>query len=275
MNSTTKIWTTVGLISGVSTLLLIIGFLYAVNDIMNPLGTMTTESQSPLQNTLPAPAIESALDVTAIGDSLAKGTGDDTGKGYVRRSVDLLVKDGTKSKLVNNLGINGLTTAKLLPLLDDQGTQYTLKKAGIIVLSIGGNDLFQGNQQYLKGGALPTEKDLEASVEVAGENFKKIVEKITSINQSAQLVYVSLYNPFSDLEGMKDMGDRAVNQWNNIAMRTMNSYERTLIVPTYDLFKNNGSIYLSSDHFHPNGEGYQAIAERIVQGIAKNEGHKE
>lgn len=275
MNSTTKIWTTVGLISGVSTLILIIGFLYAVNDIMNPLGAMSMEPQTPQQNPLPAPAIEAALDVTAIGDSLAKGTGDDTGKGYARRSVELLKKDGAKSKLVNNLGINGLTTAKLLPLLDDKGTQYALKKAGVILLSIGGNDLFQGAQQYLNGGSLPTKKDLEVSVAVAGENFKKIVEKLVDINPDAQLVYVSLYNPFSDLEGMKDMGNNAVNHWNSMAMRTMNTYERTLIVPTYDLFANNGSIYLSGDHFHPNGEGYQAIAERIVQGLAKNEGHKE
>jgi lysophospholipase L1-like esterase len=38
-----------------------------------------------------------------------------------------------------------------------------------------------------------------------------------------------------------------------------------VLVPTYDLFELNANKYLYSDHFHPNQDGYERIAERIVQ----------
>ncbi|MEK4511458.1 GDSL-type esterase/lipase family protein [Paenibacillus sp. FSL K6-2524] len=270
MNSTSRIWTTTGLISGVSTVLLLCGFFYAVKDIMNPLGAPIFDEQTRQESVLPTPEIESVLDVTAIGDSLAKGTGDDTGNGYARRTVQILKERGDQSKLVNNLGINGLTTAKLIPLLDEKGVQYVLKQSGVILLSIGGNDLFQETEKFQSGGEFPTEMELEKSVTEASENFKQIVKKLVDINPDAQLVYVSLYNPFADLEGIKEIGNKAVTHWNSLAMQTMSEYKRTLVVPTYDLFSNNGPLYLSGDHFHPNGEGYQSIAERIVQGLGKS-----
>ncbi len=37
-----------------------------------------------------------------------------------------------------------------------------------------------------------------------------------------------------------------------------------IMVPTYDLFRLNGRGYLADDHFHPNGKGYERIADRIV-----------
>ncbi|MGZ7444215.1 GDSL-type esterase/lipase family protein [Paenibacillus sp. TH7-28] len=267
MGSSSRIWRVAGLFSAISTLLLLTGFLFAVMDIAKPALLNGAESALPPKTEQPAAA--GNWDVTAIGDSLAKGTGDDTGNGFARRTVELLKAQGTSSMLINNLGINGMTTEELLASLDDQGVRYALGQSGIILLSIGGNDLFKGAEQLTSGEQLPTPAELDTSIAKASEYFRQAVGKLHEINPQAALVYVSLYNPFSDLKEMRKLGDDAVMRWNEMALKALAPYNGTLVVPTYDLFTHNSARYLSSDHFHPNGDGYQAIAERIVQSIGQ------
>ncbi|MFD3257671.1 GDSL-type esterase/lipase family protein [Paenibacillus lentus] len=273
MNSTSRIWRTTGLLSLLSTLLLIAGFLYAVRDVIFP-GAAGSEAgvnpgtiENPSEPPRGATEKVNVLNVTAIGDSLSKGTGDDSGKGFAKRFVELAKAQGTDSKLVNNLGINGLTTEGLVALLNEKGVRYSLSQADIIIVSIGGNDLFNGAANLQTTGELPTELEMEQSVTQASERLGTIADQILELNPEAQLVYVSLYNPFSDLQGMREIGDEAVSRWNHLVTDILRDRERTLVVPTYDLFTYNSQKYLASDHFHPNGAGYQIIAERIMQGI--------
>lgn len=273
MNSTARIWRTTGLLSLLSTLLLIAGFLYAVRDVILPgaagggAGAHPGAVENPSEPLGGAPEKANVLNVTAIGDSLSKGTGDDSGKGFAKRFVELAKAQGADSRLVNNLGINGLTTEGLVALLDEKGVRYSLSQADIIIMSIGGNDLFNGAENLLTGGKLPTELEMEQSVTQASKRLGTIADQILELNPEARLVYVSLYNPFADLQGMREIGDEAVSRWNHIVTDILRDRERTLVVPTYDLFTYNSQKYLASDHFHPNGAGYQIIAERIIQGI--------
>lgn len=269
MKKTSGTWRTAVLVSVaiLGTLLLLSGFVYAVRDILYPASSHAGLQAAP-DAAERAGSETVSLDVTALGDSLAKGTGDDTGSGFARRVVDLLAKQGGKSKLVNNLGINGLTTKELLPMLEEPGVQYALKRAGVILLSIGANDLFDGGQQLETRTDIPTEKELEKAIQGASTNLVKIVKRLHEINPQAQLVYIGLYNPFSDMEQLKEAGDDAVARWNAVAAEAMASLEGGRVAPTADLFTLRAPSYLSGDHFHPNGTGYQAIAERIVQGIA-------
>ncbi|WP_018751313.1 GDSL-type esterase/lipase family protein [Paenibacillus sanguinis] len=265
MKSASRIWRLAGTASALSTLLLFGGFVYAVTDIANPSANHESSGVPPALEEHAAQA--RAWDMTAIGDSLAKGTGDDTGKGFARRSVELLQERGHKSQLINNLGINGLDTEKLLPMLDDPGVRHALRQAGIIVLSIGGNDLFNGAERMASSEHIPTPEEIEEAVSANSEHFRKIVAELKEINKQALLVYVGLYNPFSDLEGIKETGNDAVARWNRMAQETLDEYAGTLAVPTYDLFTLDPTRYLASDHFHPNADGYQAIALRMVQGL--------
>lgn len=267
MKSASRIWRLAGIASALSTLLLLGGFVYAVTDIANPSANQGSVGVPPALEEQANQA--GAWDMTVIGDSLAKGTGDDTGKGFARRSVELLQEQDYESRLINNLGINGLDTEGLLPMLDDPGVRHALQQSGIIVLSIGGNDLFDGAERMMSGDHMPTPEEIEKAVSVNSEHFRKIVAELKKINPQALLVYVGLYNPFGDLEGIKETGNDAVARWNRMAQETLNEYEGTLAVPTYDLFTLGPARYLASDHFHPNADGYQAIALRIVQGLAR------
>ncbi|MGG4341952.1 GDSL-type esterase/lipase family protein [Paenibacillus lautus] len=282
MKSSAWIWRITASVSVIVTIVLILGFVYAFKDINDPQGQplLTGEGSeaseektapkkpesAPLQTVLP-----NDLKVAAIGDSLAKGTGDNTGSGFVRRSVDQLNGDGRTASLLANLAINGMTTEGLLPKLDDKGIQYALKQANVIMLSIGGNDIFQGSG-LMEGAADSDELELEpaklmAALPQASERLQAILEKIRLINPDARIVYIGLYHPFSDLEDLLIPGNIVVSAWNHAVMEIVNRDPNMTLVPTFDLFQHKLDEYLSSDHFHPNGAGYQAIADRIVEGM--------
>jgi lysophospholipase L1-like esterase len=267
----------------VATILLIIGFVYAVRDVNMPQASTDIVVEKPSQPEAVVKgnlADKQEIRVTAIGDSLAKGTGDNTGSGFVRRSIEgLSTATGKKVTLLNNLGINGLTTARLLPKLEEKGAQYALKQSDIILVSIGGNDLFKGSQllsdnngESKETSTNEVQQDLTpdqllAALPEASSYLKSILERVRKINPDAYIIYIGLYNPFGDIEELQIVGNDAVATWNNSAQTLINKYEKMTLVPTFDLFTHHLEQYLSSDHFHPNGEGYQQIADRIVQGI--------
>jgi lysophospholipase L1-like esterase len=247
--------------------------------------------------------------VVALGDSLAKGTGDNTGNGYVKNAVTGLATDGATAELLGNMGINGLTTVGLEKKLKEAGVQYALRQANVILLSIGGNDLFRGADLLQSGGgnsggAAGRKKDssnsssatgsaasgntsagtsagsstgtgdtdlspeaLLAALPEASDRLGKILDTLAEINPTARVYYIGLYNPFGDVPSMLIPGNQAVTAWNNAAMDTINRHSQMTLVPTFDLFNNHLGKYLSSDHFHPNGDGYRRMGERIVQAV--------
>ncbi|MFB5759162.1 GDSL-type esterase/lipase family protein [Paenibacillus medicaginis] len=267
MNSTSWIWRITSTLSIAATLLLIYGFAAAVAGNLSP-APVSPPAAAPESGQVPSPAAGNEIRAVAIGDSLARGTGDDSGSGFVRRAVDLLDKNGMHAKLINNLGINGLTTDALLTRLDETGVQYVLKEANVIMLSIGGNDLFAGGQALQSGSEPPTAEQLRTTLPAASARLQKILDRLHTINPDARILYLGLYNPFSDLAELKAPGNTVVSEWNEAALTITNKNDNMSVIPTFDLFWQNLPAYLSSDHFHPNGAGYQAIAERIVQGFA-------
>ncbi|AOZ91264.1 GDSL-type esterase/lipase family protein [Paenibacillus crassostreae] len=272
MNSSKWIWRYVSVISMLATIVLFIGFIYAVKDINWPKASVEVvpSSQELGEGVEESMADKQEYKISGLGDSLAKGTGDDTGSGFVKRSVEMLSKrTGKTASLLNNLGINGLTTSGLVTRLDEAGVQYVLKQSDIIILSIGANDLFRGAKLLSADESTQeiTAERLRNVLPPASEQLQIALDKLREINPKAYIIYVGLYNPFGDLQEISSVGNEVVTTWNNIVLTTMNRDERMTLVPTYDIFVNNLDRYLTSDHFHPNADGYQQIAERIVQGI--------
>ncbi|ETT57958.1 G-D-S-L family lipolytic protein [Paenibacillus sp. FSL R7-277] len=298
-------WRTVSLVSILATLLLITGFVYAVGDILNPKGEQFLSSL-PQETAAPTAAADDEYKILALGDSLAKGTGDNSGQGFVKRTVDALSANGGKAELLGNMGINGLTTAALQSKLQEEGVQYALRQANVILISIGGNDLFRGSDILGTGGssgqvaasAKPSEQAVPQSTEAPANNkvegttpvptasagdltpesllsalpgaakrLGSILDTVAEVNPQAQVYYIGLYNPFGDIEGLLIPGNQAVTAWNNAAMDMINRHQNMTLVPTFDLFDRHLAKYLSNDHFHPNGDGYQRMSERIVQAV--------
>lgn len=253
-----------------STLLLLVGFGVGVADIVKPGSAPFTErpmvkvpTKSPAQKL-------SALNIVAIGDSLTRGTGDETGSGYVRRSISQLTNTQDKPvTLLNNLAINGQRADQLARSLDNESTGYILKQASVIMLTIGGNDLFQSALTDPKAEEKLTVESLQARSKEGIASLSKVLKSLREWNPEALIVYVGLYNPFSDMKEMQQLGNSVVQAWNEAAADLLQRDTNSLFVPVQDLFTYNTGVYLSSDHFHPNGAGYEAIATRIVQSLPK------
>lgn len=270
LDSAPWIWRTISTVSILATLLLLFGFGYAIKDVIYPegdsaLGTgQSTKTPADEASKPAAPADDGKIRIAVIGDSLARGTGDDEGLGFVRRAGNILKEQGHDVQVLNNLGVNGLRTDALLSKLDEQGVRYVLQQSNFILLSIGANDLFQGGQ-VLQGEDPPTAEKLAAVLPETSKRLQEILKKVKEINPEAQIAYIGLYNPFGDVKELEVPGNAVVAAWNDAALQILNQEDKMTLVPTFDLFENHLGEYLSSDHFHPNGAGYEEIAVRIAQ----------
>ena len=265
------LWRTVGLISLAATVVLAFGFGYAVNDLLNPAKHRAGSSlpPEPRQPKLPGAAAEGYL-ITALGDSLTKGAGDETGQGYVKLAMELLRQQTDRPvRLVNNLAVNGMRADQLAERLKtDRGYRLAVSQANVVLLTIGGNDLFGFAQTGERAGGASS-IDPEQAGALMGEGLERldaVLGEIAAINPEAMLVYVGLYNPFYDVPELRD-GSLQVQRWNDAAHARLHKLPNAVLVPTEDLFRESILRYLASDHYHPNQEGYRRIAERVVQAL--------
>jgi lysophospholipase L1-like esterase len=199
------------------------------------------------------------LTIVAIGDSLTRGTGDETGKGYVGVLVDEL-KEKTKQPVqLTNLGINGQRSDQLREQVQQTEVGRQIQKADVVLVTIGGNDLFRSGQGIINFN----KEDLTGIQTKYLDNLKFIFERIRKNNQHANVFFIGLYNPFIELGEGKEMS-KVVRQWNYQSAEVSAAYPKIVFVPTFDLFELKVNDYLYSDKFHPNTKGYRLIAERVA-----------
>jgi lysophospholipase L1-like esterase len=270
--STRFLWRTVGLAALLSTIVCVFGFIYAFNQIIFPKPVVSQELPSPEQSLKPVQSpltTKEKIQIVALGDSLSAGTGDLSGRGYVGQTREKLEQQlGKPVFILNNLAIPGYRTYDLLKDMDakkDIGT--ALSQADLILLTIGGNDLFEGGQDVLTGNSNEEGFNVKAAEERMPEALKRLEQIIGSIakqNPNTTICYVGLYHPFLDIDPKRE-GSATIQKWNTAAFEIANRYPNVVVVPTYDLFELNLNKYLYTDHFHPNQDGYERIADRIVQ----------
>jgi lysophospholipase L1-like esterase len=268
--STRFLWRTVGLAALLSTLLCVFGFVYAINQIIFPKLAVNNDLTTPGETMKPKEsplATKEKIQIVALGDSLTAGTGDLSGRGYVGQTKEKLeAQFGKPVFILNNFAIPGFRTYDVLKDMDakkDIGT--SLSQADLILLTIGGNDLFEGGQGVLdtaEEGFNP--KGAEERLPEALKRLEQILDRIAKLNPSATICYVGLYHPFLDMDPTRE-GIPIIQKWNNAAFDIAHKYPNIIVVPTSDLFELNLNKYLYTDHFHPNQDGYARIAERIAQ----------
>ncbi|WP_423802019.1 SGNH/GDSL hydrolase family protein [Neobacillus sp. SAB-20_R2A] len=199
------------------------------------------------------------LTVVALGDSLTRGTGDETGKGYVGVLVDEIKEKTKKSVQLTNLGINGQRSDQLRNQVQEEEVGRQIQKADVVLVTIGGNDLFRGGQGLMDFQA----EDITAIEKKYLDNLNFIFTEIRKYNQTANVFFVGLYNPFIELNQGKEMS-KVVRKWNYDSAEISALFPKIVFVPTFDLFELKVNDYLYSDKFHPNQKGYRLIAERVA-----------
>ncbi|UYZ23841.1 SGNH/GDSL hydrolase family protein [Mesobacillus jeotgali] len=197
--------------------------------------------------------------VVALGDSLTRGTGDDTGKGYIGYLVDELEEKSKEKITIHNFGVKGYRSNQLLDQLKQGEIQRTIQGADYILITIGGNDLFQSGQTFLQ----MDEQQIAQAKESYLKNLASILKELRTMNDSAVIFHIGLYNPFIDLND-SELTTKVVRDWNYDTNQLLDQNEKSVFVPTFDLFQLSVNDYLYTDKFHPNAEGYRLIAERVA-----------
>ncbi|WP_054027395.1 SGNH/GDSL hydrolase family protein [Bacillus sp. FJAT-28004] len=222
-----------------------------------------TSQSSVQQDTEQAAEASNELKIIALGDSLTRGTGDIEGKGYVGYVSDQLKQAGTEVSLIN-LGIKGLTSSLLVEQMKQKEIERQIGQADIILMTIGGNDLFLGGQSLTD----LSEASISGLEEAYFIHLKTILTNIRAVNTEAAVYLLGLYNPFSEFQNGELMST-VVRNWNSKTAETLAQYSKAIFVPTYDLFQLNAEKLLFTDHFHPNETGYRLMAERVAALVAE------
>lgn len=233
------------------------GFILGITNILSP---PTSNMISKQEKVSSSHISENGL-LVGLGDSLTRGIGDEKGLGYIGLVRNQLQESSPNAPIqLSNLAISGQTSSELLDQLRQKQVQQLLQQAQWITITIGGNDLKDSIEDLEKIDL----KQAEKSRTIFEKNLEQILKTIRSYNQNTPVFLFSLYNPYGDLSG-RELTSETVLQWNETIQDISQKYANIIVVPTFDLFQMQPTKYLSSDHFHPNHQGYQRMAERLMQ----------
>lgn len=203
----------------------------------------------------PARLMDGVLRVVVIGDSLAHGTGDETGKGIPGNLEDEFKQRGITAD-VKNYGVAGATTENVEGKLNDDAIRTDVASADAIVLSVGANNVFQDPEARARAI-----RDRDVYAKEILERVAGVVAKIRDVNPDAELILLGGYNPLPD-HPLSGGISRYVRNWDKLLNQRFESDPLVDVVKTSDII--DSATKLAADHFHPGAASYREIATRIA-----------
>ena len=202
------------------------------------------------------PARDGVFRAVVLGDSVARGAGDEKGLGLPGRLDHQLRAMGVPAGVTLNLGINSGRTSNVRQLLRQRKARAEVSRADVIVISLGGNDLYGDPRVRLLTGIWPWYQRTVTLTRV-----QQVVDQIQKMNPSARIYLLGLYNPYRHTS-LSAWIDTQVNLWDAGLIRRFASTPGVTVIRIADLLVRSDRIS-AVDHFHPGALGYAAIARRI------------
>ncbi|AQU79442.1 MULTISPECIES: GDSL-type esterase/lipase family protein [Planococcus] len=214
--------------------------------------------------TIPPNFIPQAVVITALGDSLSQGVGDEEELGGYTGRVAAEVKtwQGIKGVAVENTAKRGRRSDQLLAMFQQGKLTSPIADADYLTLTIGGNDVMRVVKRDLF--SLNTEA-FEDELVFYESRFDHILTAIRGINPNAPIIIMGIYNPFSLVTDEVEEFDQIIDSYNQAMQKRAESDPQACFVPVSDLFVGNQNLVYHSDFFHPNSKGYDLMTERILK----------
>ena len=252
------LWTAPLAVGAVAALVLAAGFVLALRGAAGePIGAPAP----PVRSAVPTPASGGVRRIVVLGDSLARGTGDESGRGFAGVVLEGMRKRG-RAELVN-LGVNGMESPEIRSIAESANVRGLAANASLILVSAGANDL---SHAAARPDAGPTQvaDAIGTSRRTYVDNLRAILGSLRAANPSVPIGLIGLYDPFGERAGAGKLGAEVIVQWNALVEQTALSFPGVFVVPTFDLFQGREDR-LSADKYHPSKEGYELIGARILQ----------
>jgi lysophospholipase L1-like esterase len=203
--------------------------------------------------------MEHNIQYFALGDSLTEGYGAPPNQGFVDHYQTLTKQFLGKPVTCFNAGRKGETTQEIVTRLKNEtALQQQLKRANIITITAGGNDLLQAAKQFL---FCREPQILKAALKGCQMQYDQLLETVKAINQTdsgAIVRLLGLYNPFPHVE--------EAEFWVRHFNKMLKGFETRAIqvVHIYEAFESRIESLLYQDHVHPNEAGYKLMAEETA-----------
>jgi len=275
------------------------------------------QTQPSVKNATPQRAAKLAkvkhINLVALGDSLTEGIGDDKGEqGYSGRIAKKIDTQYNVAVTMSNFGKSGDRSDQIQKRLNSQPKfQQAVKRANVIVLTSGGNDL---QQSLLKNVFAKSPTDLTAAVvsdQTAYQtNLTRLFHDIRTYNNQAPIFIFGNYNPlFVHFPQRKDL-NQDVTLFNTINRHVAKQDKNSYYVGAFDLTfgqyrtkkmrqsldqqavkkdtenpNNNqamtatlmGETHVKNtwisqiDNYHPNNTGYNYMTTQLYQAMRKEQ----
>lgn len=259
------------------------GFLLAILIIFSLLWVVFPKAENRF-NEQGKPVQNKTLNYTALGDSLTEGVGDATNQGGF---VPLLSKriENVKQTTVNtkNFGKSGDTSVQIYDrMIKQKDILEEVKKADFITITVGGNDVMKVIRDNFTKLSDMTSKDFLKPQEDYQNQLKTIFSKLRSVNTSAQIYVLGIYNPFYiNFPEITEM-QKVIDNWNEATQEVVQSENKAYFVPINELLykgldgkqaiedsgknseaESQNNLLYTGDNFHPNNNGYQIMADAV------------
>ncbi|RDU35824.1 hypothetical protein DRW41_16975 [Neobacillus piezotolerans] len=218
------------------------------------------------------------LKIVSLGDSITYGWNLDEDKSKPSESAfpNLI---GERDHKVTNLSQPGWTSSELLSAIE-QNPEFTdaIRKADIITLNIGSNDLLQKTGiMDMVNGKIPFNRDivLYKSLEAAAElsaNLDKIIEHIKSKTDAPVILY-TLYNPFGYDPSkpatlpLNMLGQEVLQLVNKAVILPQANAGSILIADAFIAFDGKQAAYILPKDIHPTLAGQEVLAKLAEEQI--------
>ncbi len=259
-----SMWYSILTIAFVGLIVLSMGFYQAiiVTTAVNPQPSAKPPmTQTKANSTKLSSKNSNSFQMLILGDSIAKGTGDEKGKGFSGYLPESFKNDTSKEILINDAGIDGLESLGLLEQLQSKRLDKTIADSDMTLVSIGGNDL----RSILTLNDLAKEDQFKVRLDSYLSNLKQTLKILRTDNPNSLIIFLGLYNPYEKVTSPEDT--RLLNEWNYNSQQLIEEDGKGIYIPTYDLLKFNLGRYLAKDGLHPNSAGYQALTNRISRSV--------
>lgn len=223
-------------------------------------------------------AIQSTIDfflnrdlwVVAMGDSLTQGVGDETDQGGYVGILDQMIHTNEQKTNVTfeNFGKRGDRTDQLLVRLDEEDIQQSITQAHIILMTIGANDIMEVFKQNLTHLTIEPFQEERLHFE---QRLQQIFTKIRDLNSDAHIYLLGIYNPFAQYFQHIEELELIVNRWNRTSQQITEQFDHATFIPIKDLFEDTQIHLFAEDNFHPNRQGYERMAGRVLEYLTEQE----